>query len=237
MFNGKMKAVTFSYDDAVTQDQRLIAMFNRYGLKATFNLNYDKLGVARSLVRQDVTVAHVKPRPCEIAGIYRGHEVAGHTLTHAHLPRISDDEIVHEVEDDIKGLSALVGYDVVGSVYPCGDYDDRVVKIITERTSAQYVRTTKATESFDLQTELIAFHPTVHHANWEKLFELAHRFLEMKPETPQLFYIWGHAYEFDIDNSWDRMEAFCRLISGKDDIFYGTNSEVLLGIDNYKKGM
>ena len=29
MFDGKMKAVTFSYDDGVTQDIRLIALFNR----------------------------------------------------------------------------------------------------------------------------------------------------------------------------------------------------------------
>ncbi len=35
MFNRKMKAVTFSYDDGVTQDIRLIDMFNKYGLKAT----------------------------------------------------------------------------------------------------------------------------------------------------------------------------------------------------------
>ena len=31
MFQGKLKAITFSYDDGVTQDQRLIAMLNHYG--------------------------------------------------------------------------------------------------------------------------------------------------------------------------------------------------------------
>ena len=37
-------------------------------------------------------------------------------------------------------------------------------------------------------------------------------------------------YEFDYDDGiyWDKMEEFCKLISGKDDIFYGTNAEVLL---------
>ena len=29
MFDGKMKAVTFSYDDGVTQDRRLIEVFNK----------------------------------------------------------------------------------------------------------------------------------------------------------------------------------------------------------------
>ena len=31
-FNGKKKALTFSYDDGVTQDERLIALFNKYGM-------------------------------------------------------------------------------------------------------------------------------------------------------------------------------------------------------------
>ena len=79
MFDGKMKAVTFSYDDGVTQDQRLISLFNKYGLKATFNLNSGLLGNGGSLVREDVTVAHVKPRPEEIRKIYEGHEIASHT--------------------------------------------------------------------------------------------------------------------------------------------------------------
>lgn len=39
MWNGKKKAVTFSFDDGVTQDIRLIEIFNKYGLKGTFNLN------------------------------------------------------------------------------------------------------------------------------------------------------------------------------------------------------
>ena len=33
------KILTFSFDDGVTQDIRLIEMFDRYGLKGTFNLN------------------------------------------------------------------------------------------------------------------------------------------------------------------------------------------------------
>ena len=39
MWNGKKKAVTFSYDDVVTQDRRLMEMMNTYVVKGTFNLN------------------------------------------------------------------------------------------------------------------------------------------------------------------------------------------------------
>ena len=39
MWDGKKRAVTFSYDDGVEQDRHLVELFNTYGMKATFNLN------------------------------------------------------------------------------------------------------------------------------------------------------------------------------------------------------
>ena len=35
----KTKALTFSYDDCLEQDIRLMEIFNKNGLKGTFNLN------------------------------------------------------------------------------------------------------------------------------------------------------------------------------------------------------
>jgi peptidoglycan/xylan/chitin deacetylase (PgdA/CDA1 family) len=55
-WNGKKKALTFSYDDGVLQDIRLIELFNKYGMKATFNLNSEKLGTpARSFARKSTS--------------------------------------------------------------------------------------------------------------------------------------------------------------------------------------
>ena len=45
MWNGKKKAITFSFDDGVWQDRRLIEIFNKYGLKGTFNLNSEAFGM------------------------------------------------------------------------------------------------------------------------------------------------------------------------------------------------
>lgn len=42
-------------------------------------------------------------------------------------------------------------------------------------------------------------------------------------------YIWGHAFEFDIHDDWARFEEFLAMMAGRNDIFYGTNKEVLLG--------
>lgn len=234
MWNGKKKAITFSYDDGVTQDIRLIELFNKYGIKATFNLNSELLGLDGALVRNGRNVTHIKNKPEDVKKIYEGHEVAVHTLTHPFLPDIEDEaEIIRQVEEDRKKLSALVGYEVVGMAYPCGgkNNDDRTARIIKEHTGVKYARALETNGSFDLQKNLFRFQGTCyHHAEWEKMHALADSFLSIKSEEPQLFYIWGHAYEFDIfPERWALFEDFLRRISGRADIFYGTNKDVLLG--------
>lgn len=232
MFNGKMKAVTFSYDDGVTQDVRLIELFNKYGLKATFNINSELLGLSGELVREDVRVSHNKNKPEDVKHIYAGHEVAAHTLTHPLLPSIKDDaEVIRQVERDRLNLSELCGYEVVGMAYPCGgqNFDRRVSELIKHNTGIKYARNIISNHSFALQDNLHEFYPTVyHHGEWDKMFELADKFISLEATEPSVFYIWGHAYEFDIENTWDRFEELLKIISGKSDIFYGTNKEILL---------
>lgn len=226
MIGGKKKAITFSFDDGDTQDQRMIHILNKYDLKCTFNLNSGYLGHAWSLIRDDVTVAHVRPRAEEIRGIYEGHEVAAHTVTHPLLTNQPEDVIIREVENDRQALSELVGYEVVGMAYPCGgtNHNERVAKVIAENTGIKYARTIVSTQSTAPQSDLYRFHPTCH-VEWDGLFPLAKAFLENDPKEDSLLYVWGHSFEFDIHNTWDRFEEFCKLVSHRGDVFYGTNRE------------
>lgn len=232
MFNGKMKAVTFSYDDGTTQDKRLVELFDKYGLKATFNINSELLGRDGSLVREGKTVNHTKISKTQAREIYKGHEIAVHTLTHPNLTMLGEDEITRQVEEDRKNLTELAGYEVVGMAYPCGgeNNNDFVAGVIKSNTRVKYARTITPSYCFDVQENPLRFNPTVHHVEWERLFALAQEFTELGEnlDKPQIFYIWGHSFEFDIHDTWSRFEEFCRLIGGRDDIFYGTNKEVLL---------
>lgn len=234
MFDGKYKALTFSYDDGVTQDIRLIELFNKYGMKATFNLNSELLGKDGELLREGVRVSHVKNKPQDVRSIYEGHEVAVHTLTHPNLRLIEQDtEIIRQVEQDRINLSELCGYEVVGMAYPCGGfcYDDRVMNLIRKNTGVRYARTTNSTYNFDRQTDLLEFNPSVyHHKEMDKMFEMGEKFLNLKTDKPQIFYVWGHAYEFDIHDDWGRFEEFLQMMSGKSDICYCTNRQALLGL-------
>ena len=227
----KKKAVTFSYDDGVTQDIRLIELLNKYNLKCTFNLNSQRLGTNKMLMQGYGRISHYKIHPSDVRFVYDGHEIAAHTLDHPVLPKVADDaEVIRQVEQDRLQLSDLAGYEVVGMAYPCGgvNNDDRVAELIKTHTGIRYSRTIIANESFDPQEDLFRFQPTVHSSNFDKMMELAREFLEMKTETPKIFYIWGHSYEMDYAVDWARLEEFFQLISHRDDIFYGTNREILL---------
>ena len=226
----KKKAITFSYDDGITQDIRLIELLNKYGLKATFNLNSNRLGTNRILNREQ-RISHYKIHPSDVPWVYDGHEIAAHTLDHPLLPTLPDEEVIRQVEQDRLKLSELAGYEVIGMAYPGGgvNNDQRVADLIQTHTGIQYARTITSNNSFALQTELYRFQPTVFHLDFDKMMDLGSRFLEMEALTPQIFYIWGHSYEMDYcSNNWRRLEDFFAYISGHNDIFYGTNKEVLL---------
>lgn len=230
MFNGKMKALTFSYDDGVLQDERLVDIFNKYNLKGTFNINSELLGCQGSLNVRGTVVGHTKINPEEVEILYAGHEIAVHTLTHPNLTTLEKQEIIQQVEMDRIRLSDLAGYEVYGMAYPCGgvNNDDRVAEIIKMNTKVKYARTITPTYSFDLQSNLYRFNPTIHHTEWDKLQEMVQTFIDLETDKPALFYIWGHSYEFDEENTWELFEDICRDLSNRDDVFYGTNKDILL---------
>ncbi len=226
-----MKAITLSYDDGVTQDIRLIELLNKYGLKCTFNLNSDLFGKKGILMREGMRISHYKVHPEDVKSIYEGHEIAVHTLTHPSLPKCDDKEIIHQVEQDRINLSELAGYEVVGMAYPGGgvNNDERVANVIKESTGVKYCRTITTTGSFDVQKDLYRFNPTSYHLDFEDMMKLGQEFIDLKTDEKKIFYIWGHSYEMDYaPDYWVKLEEFFKLISGKNDIFYGTNKEVLL---------
>ena len=224
----KNKYLTFSYDDGVVQDRRLIALLDKYGLKATFNLSSGWLGKTHHFQFKGVEFVHQKVEREEVPTLYRNHEVAAHTLTHPKLTSLSGEEIILQVEQDRKDLSSLVGYEVVGMAYPgaTNNHDEHTERIIRAHTGIRYCRTVDSTHAFELPDNLYTLCPTVHHLE-SNTRELCEQFVALKTDRPQLLYIWGHSYELDLEDKWQALEALFCLLSGRDDIVYGTNREIL----------
>ena len=197
-------------------------------MKGTFNLNSGKFGTKNPYETNGRVVERTLIEPTQVKELYKNHEVAAHTVSHFNLTDLPDSCVTWQVETDRKLLEELTGKEVRCMAYPCGgvNNDDRVAGVIRDTSLIGFARTITSSFSFDMQENLLRFNPTLHFRN-ERLFELAEKFLALDTEEPKLFYIWGHTYELDAtDGAWERFEEFCRMISGKDDIFYGTNKEV-----------
>ena len=220
------KALTFSYDDGVEQDRKLLEIFNKFGLKSTFNLNSGMQSYANVWEHPKGLLIH-RMNTEGLKELYQGHEIAAHCLTHADLPKYDEDTIRNEILEDKKNLEERFGQPVVGMAYPFGTYNDTVVDI-ARACGIRYSRTVERTGNFGLPEEPLTLKPTCHH-NDADVMDLIDRFLASDSEEPQLFYLWGHSYEFDVDQNWDRMEEILKKLSGHDEIFYGTNREVLFG--------
>ena len=223
--DGKAKALTFSYDDGTKHDIRLVDIFNRYGLKGTFNLNTGRFPPDDTPSRPSYYNGRMtKERTYELFA-NSGHEVAVHTLTHPFLEQLPVNTAAYEVLEDRKALEDMFGTVIRGMAYPYGTYSDKVVEVL-KSCGIAYARTTKVTGDFSLPTDWLRLPATCHH-NAKNLMELGKKFVNETPNrTSWLFYVWGHSYEFDRNDNWDIIENFAELIGFKDDIWYATNIEI-----------
>lgn len=221
------KALTFSYDDGIEQDRKLVEIFNKYGMKATFNLNTGIQTPESNFEIEGVYINRMKQEGLE--ELYRGHEIATHGLTHAAPTGMTEEQLDKEFLTDMSNIERIYGTYPVGMAYAYGCVDDEVVKYL-KSIGIKYGRTVEASHSFEIPKEPLKLKATCHHDD-DMLFELAEKFLKAEPKENEqmLFYVWGHSYEFDVNNNWDRIEEFCKMMSGKADIFYGTNRECLVG--------
>jgi len=230
---GRKKALTLSYDDGITQDKKMMGIFNKYGLKTTINLNSGLQTEDSYWVKNDTTIRRLNID--EVEDLYRGHEVAVHTLSHPHLEDLPREMIMKEVIEDRRKLENVFGYPVRGMAYPFGTYNQKVIDVL-KSCGIEYSRTVKQHETFCLPEKYLEWHPTCHHNN-PRLEELTKEFLQSQSSTMTLMYVWGHSYEFDLDDNWELLEKFCRMVGHHDFIWYATNIEIvdyLKALDNLK---
>ena len=118
---GKAKALTMSYDDGKIQDERLVEIFDKYGIKGTFNLNYGLIERDPSRIAKD-----------RIRELYKNHEVATHCLVHPTIARCPLVEVAREILEDRKGLESLTGGLVRGHAYPNGSYSEEIKQLFKQ---------------------------------------------------------------------------------------------------------
>jgi len=236
--HGRAKAVTFSYDDGVKQDQRLAAIFDQYGMKATFNMNNECLrefNYSREQL-QDIFLS-------------KGHEIAVHGAMHRANGSNRPIEGIRDVLDNRLELEEKCGRIIRGMAYPDSGIRkmnnfasyDRIKQYLIDLDIA-YARTLGGdNDNFELPEDFHAWMPSAHHDN-PHIMEYIDKFLalDLSPavycarRAPKLLYIWGHSYEFDKKENWGHIEEICRKLSHHEDIWYATNMEIYEYVQGYK---
>jgi peptidoglycan/xylan/chitin deacetylase (PgdA/CDA1 family) len=141
---GKMKALTLSYDDGVEQDRKLVEILNSYGIKATFNLNSGIQSGSSYWERNGITIQRMNVK--SLPELYKGHEIAVHSLTHPRLEKLDEETVVNELEQDKINLERIFGTKIYGMAYPYGTFNDDVKKI--SRTLRPSLRAGRAEHFF-----------------------------------------------------------------------------------------
>lgn len=217
---GKHKVLTMSYDDGKQEDRRLVEIFNKHGIKGTFNVN--------SGLKDDP----VRIPQEEYRELYKGHEVACHTVSHPTIERCPLPSVAEEVLEDRKALEAIMGYPVRGLAYPNGSYSKEICDMLP-LLGIRYGRIVGNSDNFAMPEDFLRWKATCHHNH--RLLELGKEFVDLtKKQYLYMMYVWGHSYEFTNNNNWEVMEDFCALVGGREDIWYATNIEIVDYMDVVK---
>lgn len=228
---GRAKALTFSYDDGVAADRKLIKIFNEYGLKGTFNLNSKLFDCKCWHDRLDERQTFETFSNC-------GHEIAIHGARHIFMGKVPLPEAVNEIVQNRLYLENKFGRIVRGMAYAYNSYNDKIVEML-KSLGIIYARTTESSRSFAIPEDWLRLKPTCHH-NDKQFVNLSDKFLnaspldEFKHREPWLLYIWGHSYEYDDNGNWDIIENLARKVAGRGDIWFATNGEICEYVKAYE---
>ncbi len=220
--DGKLYALTFSYDDGCPQDRRLVELFNKYEMKATFNFN--------SRSTENPNSKGIRAEEIKALFTGKGHEIACHSVNHPHLENMPIKEQYDELMNDRIALERASGTIIRGLAYPFGTYGNETFTAM-DACSLVYGRTANASNNFNLPMDFKVWVPTTHHNECENSVK---RFIYNVTKAPWraggVLYIWGHAYEFDNQNApvqWEKFEEILAdLYQYKDGYWAATNIEI-----------
>lgn len=205
-----MVKVVQCWDDGVINDVRLIELFRKYNVKATFNLNP---GLHKDTRCEDFWVPKGysgwsyrgyysgKLGRNELLDVYSGFQVASHCMHHETAGFVPDAEFVKAALDARHYLEDLFQQECRGFAWPCGRYTQSTAAALREAGFA-YGRTVETTEHVGAYSDPMLLHSSCHFA------DTAFYDIYKKAKAGNgIFYFWGHSYEMvDSPGLWNQME-------------------------------
>ena len=198
-----------SWDDGVTNDIKLADMLRKYKATATLNLNIALNKKERSAGWKYKETDVGRLGTDEMPELYRGFEIASHSLKHPHLPQCTPEALKEELEASRARLQEIFHQPILGFAYPFGDYSEPV-KAALRAAGYTHARTVKKSDGTFPPKDPMEFHPDCRFSDPEfwTLYE------RNKAMGSPVFFCWGHSYELINDLMWnDFEEKVARLSS------------------------
>ena len=231
------KYITIRMDDGITQDARMMEIMRKYGVDCcTFYISSGLYGASITVYPDHPEVTHKRFTRKEIvAGVYDGFDVQSHTVTHPSLKGCTDAQVTSEITRDSAALKQLFGYKPVGVAWPGGDGDitDHTIDVVMETTSIRYGSCTtrntyKGIKKFGLPQYFMRWYPTCSVSDSDAM-SLLEEFIAAPCTEDMLYFVWGHGFELDRFDSWDKFELMIKTIAeaaaADENIVLVTNSE------------
>lgn len=239
--------ITTSWDDGHPLDMKLLELVEKYNLKATFYV---------PVSNPEYPVMSGK----HIRELAQHQEVGGHTLNHAYLNRLDEQQAAFEITEGKMILEEITGQSLTAFCFPGGKFSARDIDLI-RKAGFLFGRTTRL---------LSGIHPRLHlmdttvqiynhssftllnhcfkHINLTSIqrnsffvpfnknfLKLAEHNLAQSNNTDDVFHIWGHSWEIAQYNVWKQLEDLFRLISSFQNVVHLNNTETWKAISSRVK--
>jgi peptidoglycan/xylan/chitin deacetylase (PgdA/CDA1 family) len=235
---GSEVLVTTSWDDGHALDVRLAGLLDEYGIAGTFYVapRYDHSGF------RPVSASSLR-------ALAERFEIGGHTLSHAHLPRLPPGDAMREIVEGKHAVEDMIGREIASFSYPYGEYRGDHVSMVGDAgfTAARTIRR----DAFDAGEDPLQLPTTVHGARYRRD---AWRLLRHGPSVRKgwnrwwnwdaharflldevsvrggMFHLWGHSWEIEAHGDWTRLEGFLAHLAGRENVRFVTNHELATAI-------
>ena len=227
--------ITASWDDGHKLDIRLAALHRKYGIKATFYIAPHNREIPAENLLSDTQVAELS----------KDFEIGAHTMTHPQLPLVSDEVARGEIADSKTYLEKVTGKPVTTFCYPRGQYTRAHVDMVKAagysyaRTINRYslsasplLQSPTSVHTYDhwsyiLPTLKVArYNPITFARLYRRWDKQAIYLFDRAMKEGGVFHLWGHSWEIENNDDWQRLEAVFKYIAHRDGARYVTNGEL-----------
>ncbi|MVN22143.1 polysaccharide deacetylase family protein [Mucilaginibacter arboris] len=235
-----MKIITTSWDDGYPQDLKLADLLDKYNLPATFYI-------------PKTNQEHVVMDEKTIVALSKRFELGGHTLNHVRLySNMQAGLLENEIQGCYNWIKDLQGYNPTSFCFPGGVLNKASINAVYN-SGFKMIRTTEllstavaSTYNLSPTTLQVFEHPrvaylknTIKRSQYKNLIawlttscttdilKLTDIYINRVMKNDGCFHLWGHSWEIEKYNLWQKLEMVFNRISNISKFKYLQNKDLI----------